>query len=171
MEREEYLKYLASREWAVLREQVRERCDDACERCGSAPMRACHHLTYERIGEEKLEDLQGLCEACHKFASGKTKEDPALSDPCQLRTYADIGMELAGEDEGEQNETGWGLTGQDVSKLSEAQRVTCLLAATYRCIGSANSCLSEMHGLLINAGLTLSRIEQQGMTNREGVRK
>jgi hypothetical protein len=39
-------------------------------------MQACHHLTYERVGHERLEDLQAICDACHAYESGKTDHDP-----------------------------------------------------------------------------------------------
>lgn len=72
----DYQRYLASREWALLREQVRERSGNKCERCGG-PYQSTHHLTYERIGHELLEDLQAVCNPCHEFLSGKRDDDPA----------------------------------------------------------------------------------------------
>jgi len=78
MRKRDYHKYLASREWAVKKQAVRERCGGVCERCTARPMDHVHHLTYERIGAERLEDLQGLCEQCHEFVSGVTQVDPAL---------------------------------------------------------------------------------------------
>jgi hypothetical protein len=73
-----YQEYLASREWALLREAVRERSGDKCERCGG-PQQAVHHLTYERIGHEELTDLQAVCNPCHEYLSAKTDIDP--TDP------------------------------------------------------------------------------------------
>lgn len=72
----DYQRYLASREWAVRREVVRARSGGRCERCIRRPMNAVHHLTYERIGRESLEDLQAICNVCHAFLSGKTEYDP-----------------------------------------------------------------------------------------------
>lgn len=69
---EKYQTYLASREWALKREAVRERSNNTCEVCHKAPMQACHHLTYARIYNERLEDLQAICDNCHKFESGKS---------------------------------------------------------------------------------------------------
>lgn len=74
----EYYEYLASREWALLREQVRQRSGGWCERCYSRRMQACHHLTYERVGREKLEDLQAICNPCHEYVSGKSQIDPIV---------------------------------------------------------------------------------------------
>jgi len=79
----DYQRYLASREWALLREAVKMRAsitgDPAyavCERCNGAPVRATHHLTYERVGRETLDDLLGVCAGCHEYLSGKSEEDP-----------------------------------------------------------------------------------------------
>ncbi len=87
MNRSEYQAYLASREWALLREAVRRRADDRCERCRRAKMDAVHHRTYERIGHEDLDDLVAICDPCHEFESGKRAVDPM---------GAGVGVYLAG---------------------------------------------------------------------------
>jgi hypothetical protein len=79
LNRAEYQTYLASREWALKREAVRERSGGRCERCWTRSMDAVHHKTYERIGDERLDDLQAICDPCHEFLSGKSDVDP-LSD-------------------------------------------------------------------------------------------
>lgn len=76
MEAVDYGAYLASREWALLREAVRERSGGVCERCRRNPQQAVHHLTYERVGRELLEDLQAICTPCHEYLSGKAERDP-----------------------------------------------------------------------------------------------
>lgn len=76
-ERFNYKRYLASREWALLREQVRERSEGNCERCLINEMTQVNHLTYERIGHEHLEDLQAVCRPCHEYMSGLRHIDPA----------------------------------------------------------------------------------------------
>lgn len=75
MVRFNYKQYLASREWAVRRERVRHRADGLCERCQLLPMVAVHHVTYEHIGNEPLEDLQAVWEPCHLYQSGKIAVD------------------------------------------------------------------------------------------------
>jgi len=71
-----YKRYLASREWALLKERIRMRSDGWCERCHAGPHEDTHHLTYERIGHEKDEDLLGVCRACHEWLSAKSTQDP-----------------------------------------------------------------------------------------------
>lgn len=36
-----------------------------CEECGSRDQLHVHHLFYDRIGAEEVEDLQVLCRDCH----------------------------------------------------------------------------------------------------------
>ncbi len=74
----DYGEYLASREWALLKEQVRLRSRGICERCQKAPYQETHHLTYGRIGHERLEDLQAVCSPCHRFVSAKSDYDPSV---------------------------------------------------------------------------------------------
>jgi hypothetical protein len=76
MTRAEYQRYLASREWAVLKEQVRQRSRGLCERCARRPYEQTHHVTYERIGAEHLDDLLGVCGLCHEYLSAKRASDP-----------------------------------------------------------------------------------------------
>lgn len=81
MNQEERHRYMASREWAILREKVRERSGGYCERCHLIEMAAVHHLTYIRLGREDLEDLQAICGRCHEFLSGKSDLDPRTQMP------------------------------------------------------------------------------------------
>lgn len=76
MSKADYQAYLASREWAILKNAVRERACGICERCLASPIQSTHHLTYERIYHEELTDLLGVCDPCHKWLSGKEDLDP-----------------------------------------------------------------------------------------------
>jgi hypothetical protein len=79
MDYEERGRYLASREWALLKRQVRERAHGICERCRRAPHQQTHHLTYARLGSETLDDLLGVCRACHEFLSAVSDHDPVTT--------------------------------------------------------------------------------------------
>lgn len=48
-----------------------------CERCHHNEADSVHHLTYERQGRERLEDLQHVCFPCHQYIHGHIDEDPA----------------------------------------------------------------------------------------------
>lgn len=84
----EYQRYLASREWGLKKNAVRARAGGSCERCHYPEIAATHHLTYERVGREELEDLQALCGPCHAFVGGFSDFDP-LSVSIPDRNYAE----------------------------------------------------------------------------------
>lgn len=77
----DYQTYLASREWAVKKNLVRQRSGGICERCHLGPHEQTHHLTYKNIGNEPLEDLQGVCRPCHEYLSAKSEFDPLTLVP------------------------------------------------------------------------------------------
>lgn len=68
---ERYAAYINSAKW-------KQRCDRAiaqagyrCQRCGFTKYSRrleVHHLTYERLGHERDEDLQVVCHECHVAA-------------------------------------------------------------------------------------------------------
>jgi 5-methylcytosine-specific restriction endonuclease McrA len=65
-----YRKYLKSAHWKRKKAEFKasERWTGKCERCESTKRLQIHHLTYERLGAERLEDLIALCRECHKKA-------------------------------------------------------------------------------------------------------
>lgn len=66
-----YSKYLSSKHWEETRLKKLEETDK-CEVCGSKKQIQVHHLTYERVGAELMEDLRVLCNKCH-FLEHKNK--------------------------------------------------------------------------------------------------
>ena len=70
------MKYIRSRAWARLRRLVLGRAGGRCESCGKIPLVGfdgalqVHHITYERLGAEPLEDLVAVCAGCHLWAHG-----------------------------------------------------------------------------------------------------
>lgn len=66
MNKRKYAEYLASPEWERVRQRKLDSKNHICELCGARAEQA-HHLTYYRVGHEGLEDLQALCEPCHKY--------------------------------------------------------------------------------------------------------
>jgi hypothetical protein len=61
----DYKSYLASPAWRDRRLGVIRRARGICERCRRWPIVNVHHLTYDRVGAEPLEDLLGVCIKCH----------------------------------------------------------------------------------------------------------
>lgn len=79
--------YLASRAWQMLRQQLGQRSNGSCERCGSGKFEVAHHLTYIHFGEERLHELQAICRACHNYLHAKTDVDPARDIAKQERLF------------------------------------------------------------------------------------
>ena len=74
---EDYSKYLShSKHWRAIKTKFRNSCkpDIKCETCGSTYRLVVHHKTYERVGNEQLEDLSMLCRACHLKVHGRSKD-------------------------------------------------------------------------------------------------
>ena len=61
----DYYDYINSPEWKE-RARKRMRMDRfQCSVCGTAKNLAVHHITYERLGHEDMDDLITLCKDCH----------------------------------------------------------------------------------------------------------
>jgi 5-methylcytosine-specific restriction endonuclease McrA len=63
--KEEYASYLKSPEWKARREAALEAALWACQVCNRDSALQVHHRCYERVGEERQEDLIVLCDDCH----------------------------------------------------------------------------------------------------------
>ena len=74
--KEKYQAYLCSREWAEIKNDLKDAVGDYCQRCGLSKIECIHHLTYIRKYKENPEDLIGLCNACHAYTDGKSDVDP-----------------------------------------------------------------------------------------------
>jgi 5-methylcytosine-specific restriction endonuclease McrA len=81
-DRDGYEKYLAGPHWQALRkrkleQQKSELGHNCCEECREQPEVTretalhVHHRTYERLGEERLEDLSIICRPCHDKEHGR----------------------------------------------------------------------------------------------------
>lgn len=95
-DREKYQAYLASREWALMRNKVIARSGGICERCKVNRMDHVHHMTYIRKYNEKPEDLRALCKPCHDFTHGKSHTDPLRMVPAMFDGRVIKSIYLAG---------------------------------------------------------------------------
>lgn len=60
----DYYRYLETRTWKV--RAARAKRWGICARCGLATDRLdAHHLTYDRLGDERQSDIVALCRSCH----------------------------------------------------------------------------------------------------------
>ncbi len=64
--RRRYKAHLASEKWARYRQRVLKRDNWRCTGCGDTQGLEVHHLTYERLGKERLTDCTTLCHTCHR---------------------------------------------------------------------------------------------------------
>lgn len=62
----DYQSYLRSLRWKARRLGAIALARAHCADCGAAADLHVHHLTYDRIGNERDEDLVVLCSACHE---------------------------------------------------------------------------------------------------------
>ena len=62
----DYRAYIRSSKWQEIRQRALNRAGNRCEKCQAVGRLDVHHLTYDRLGSELLEDLLVVCEACHK---------------------------------------------------------------------------------------------------------
>ncbi|KKK61540.1 hypothetical protein LCGC14_3013320 [marine sediment metagenome] len=67
-----YLSYMRSPEWKQKRDLVLERDDFTCQSAGEKQSLQVHHITYENLFNEPLEDLITLCNRCHCIVHKKT---------------------------------------------------------------------------------------------------
>lgn len=69
-----YSDYLKSEAWRKKTDEVWKRDRGRCRRCGRSADDV-HHLTYDRVYHESLDDLIMLCRPCHKMDHGRL-DDP-----------------------------------------------------------------------------------------------
>ena len=88
-----YKEYINSIEWDEKR-SLRFRMDGfRCYKCGSPMNLQCHHITYERLGNERLSDLVTLCSDCHKRL-----HDPIRPQKTQDERFLDAANFIGGEE-------------------------------------------------------------------------
>lgn len=82
----DYQTYLRSPEWKAKRQEKLDSCQHKCECEGGCCREATqiHHLHYDTLGNESLDDLQALCPKCHMAKSNvKNFYGNSIRDCCQ----------------------------------------------------------------------------------------
>lgn len=74
-----YEAYLASSDWARLRDRVLERDGRRCQGCLAADAAQVHHLTYANVGDEMLFELVSVCDPCHRTLHGRQRGQAAFT--------------------------------------------------------------------------------------------
>lgn len=70
-----YHQHLNSPEWREKRAQRLALDEHRCFRCRGTDGLEVHHRVYDRLGNERMDDLETLCRRCHKLEHGR---DPSL---------------------------------------------------------------------------------------------
>jgi 5-methylcytosine-specific restriction endonuclease McrA len=70
----DYRTYLESDAWMVFRESVIEAFGGQCADCGQHLPLQVHHLHYNTLGWEVIDDVAPLCRECHVVADEVRKE-------------------------------------------------------------------------------------------------
>lgn len=66
----EYKEFLFSDQWAQMKQAVIRKRGPYCERCGRHNKLELHHRNYDKpLGKESWEDLELLCQDCHRSIS------------------------------------------------------------------------------------------------------
>lgn len=63
--RPSYEEYINSKAWKHKRAEALRYYGAFCSVCGSKHDLHVHHLSYKRLGREKMKDLEVLCDGCH----------------------------------------------------------------------------------------------------------
>lgn len=71
----QYREYIFSEAWAKKRAMFWSRHPRRCARCGSTVKLHVHHMTYERFKKERMSDLIGLCQRCHRLVHRVHRRD------------------------------------------------------------------------------------------------
>lgn len=85
-------RYLLTPEWREKREQRMELDSYRCFRCQSEDRLNVHHITYERLGRERMSDLVTLCWSCHRKEHG---HDPSLPRAAPDSFYSNLSRRAA----------------------------------------------------------------------------
>jgi len=68
----EHKRYIKSDKWDFKRKKILKKANYTCQSCGKKHTKLeVHHKTYQRLGNEKDEDLIVLCSTCHKKEHNK----------------------------------------------------------------------------------------------------
>jgi hypothetical protein len=75
-----YSEYIHSEKWRERRLAKLEQAHFRCEKCGEKHGLSVHHKTYDRLGNERADDLIVLCGSCHWVADEYRKGNVKLTD-------------------------------------------------------------------------------------------
>jgi len=106
----QYTSYLSSKAWKKIRNEMLRLFDYKCQGCGKMKLPSklyIHHLTYDRLGYERMSDLMVLCEGCHpRFDEIRAREAAAENGAKHWKARLDgWASKVYGEDWGRRDDT------------------------------------------------------------------
>lgn len=94
--------YYQSPQWQSKRLQKIRQVGNKCEWCGKNARLDVHHVNYDSLYDEYMEDLQALCRSCHEIADGNREDASAFNS--YLNTKYGEGRALGHDSEYEYEE-------------------------------------------------------------------
>jgi len=93
---QDYDAYLKSAQWQAVKRRYRRERPWLCNLCGAEDGLHLHHTTYERVGQEHVDDLMPLCEPCHSQVHDLERRGDGSLSPAALidEARALIGRQL-----------------------------------------------------------------------------
>jgi hypothetical protein len=79
-----YAEYLRSRHWRRFRVEYKKARPWQCAICHDSDRLELHHVTYERLGQERLDDVRPLCQVCHSTLHQLAAEGLSGLNPDQV---------------------------------------------------------------------------------------
>jgi len=90
----DYLEYLNSWEWKIKRESAIRRAKGKCRLCSRKNELNVHHLTYERFGHERDEDLLVVCTRCHNDIHFVERKNKLINFACNANQEIEIQLQV-----------------------------------------------------------------------------
>lgn len=92
-----YEQHLRSPYWQNLKAKVIQMRGYECERCGLTSGLDLHHKNYDRLGRERVEDVELVCrENCHPEADDERKTMIIIKQPKPMTTWPKININHQG---------------------------------------------------------------------------
>lgn len=85
LDRRQYYDYLKTAAWQKKRIERLKADGYSCQMCGAKHGLNVHHLTYLRLGCERMEDLITLCGNCHEKVHASMKWEEQYKNMNQKR--------------------------------------------------------------------------------------
>lgn len=129
-----YRTYIGSPAWARKRVQYFVAYGKKCQACTATTGLQVHHVSYDRLGDEPLGDLVGLCETCHQLVH--TYHDRVGGDLRDATTRIVEAIRAAG-----MAPAGKAVSGKTVRRRQSKRRVKFNKRRVPACLAKKDTCM------------------------------